>query len=61
MTEPAKRAPTIPLLLFAAIDLVLAFILLIDGGFTAHFWLVAVIGIGLAALGLASVYWRAPE
>jgi hypothetical protein len=30
----------------------LAFFLLVDGGFTIHFALVAVIGVGLAVLGL---------
>lgn len=62
MTEPAaKRAPTIPLLLFAAIDLGLAFFLLVDGGFTVQFFLVFLIGLALATLGLFSVYRRAPE
>ena len=42
----------LPLLIFAAIDLMLAFFLLVDGGFTIHFALVAVIGVGLAVLGL---------
>ena len=59
MTEPAaKRAPTIPILFFAAIDILVAFFLLVDGGFTLHFWLVAAIGLALAGLGLASVYRR---
>jgi hypothetical protein len=44
--------PPLPLLIFAAIDLMLAFFLLVDGGFTIHFALVAVIGVGLAVLGL---------
>ena len=62
MTEPAaKRAPAIPLLVFAAIDLALAFFLLVDGGFTIHFLLVAAIGLGLAAFGLYSVSRRTPE
>ena len=62
MTEPAaKPPPTIPLLLFAAIDLLVAVFLLLDGGFTIHFWLVAAIGFALAGLGLYGVYWRAPE
>ena len=62
MTEPAaKPPPTIPLLFFAAIDLLVAVFLLIDGGFSIHFWLVAAIGLGLAGLGLYGVYWRAPE
>jgi len=62
MTEPAaKGAPAIPLLIFAAIDLGVAFFLLVDGGFTVHFLLVAAIGLGLAGLGLFGVYRRAPE
>jgi hypothetical protein len=61
--EPKKPPlPAIPLLLFAAIDLLLAFFLLIDGGFTLHFAVVAVIGIVLAAAGLLAVRTRpAPE
>ncbi|MEX2255415.1 MAG: hypothetical protein WEC34_08250 [Acidimicrobiia bacterium] len=62
MTEPAaKLAPTIPLLLFAAIDLGLAFFLLADGGFTFHFFVVFLIGLALAGYGLYGVYRRAPE
>ena len=41
----------LPLLLFAAVDLMLAFFLLVDGGFTIHFVVVAAIGVGLAVLG----------
>jgi membrane protein implicated in regulation of membrane protease activity len=59
MTEPAEArvppTPSIPLLLFAAIDLVLAFFLLLDGGFTIHFGVIAVIGLALAVLGLRGV------
>ena len=56
MTEPAaKRAPTIPLLIFAAIDLGLALFLLVDSGFSSSFVLIAAIGIGLAVLGLRGV------
>lgn len=62
MTEPAaKRAPTISLLLFAAIDLLVALFLLVDGGFTLHFWLVAAIGLALAGVGLSHVWRHAPE
>jgi hypothetical protein len=61
VSEPAaKRAPTIPILFFAAIDILVAFFLLVDGGFTVHFWLVGAIGLALAGLGLVSVY-RRPE
>ena len=41
----------LPLLIFAAIDLLIAFFLLVDGGFTIHFALVAAIGVVLAVLG----------
>ena len=65
MTEPpderTPRASSIPLLLFGAADIALAFFLLLDGGFTLHFWLVASIGLVLAGLGLSRVYWRTPE
>ena len=57
--EPSKPPlPVIPLFLFAAVDLVLAFVLLIDGGFTLHFALVAAIGIALAAAGWFGLRWR---
>jgi hypothetical protein len=61
MEPAAKQMPVIPLLLFAAIDLLVAFFLLVDGGFSIHFWLVALIGVALAGLGLVSVYRRAHE
>jgi len=48
----AKRAPVIPLLIFAAVDLGLALILLIGDGFSVEFLLVAAIGLALAGLGL---------
>ena len=53
MTEPPQRrpAPAIPLLLFAAIDLGLAFFLLADGGFTPSFGVIFAIGLVLALLG----------
>ena len=58
MTESdTKRAPAIPILFFAAIDILVAFFLLLDGGLTLHFWLVAAIGLALAGLGLSYV-WR---
>ncbi len=60
MTEPvderAVRTPSIPLLVFAAIDVALAFFLLVDGGFTLHFWLIAAIGVAFAVLGLRGVH-----
>lgn len=59
MTEPAAKraAPTIPILFFAAIDLLVAVFLLVDGGFTVQFWLITAIGLSLAGLGLSHV-WR---
>jgi hypothetical protein len=59
MTEPAdeRRAPppSIPLLLFAAVDLVLALLLLLGSGFSVPFLVAAVIGTVLAVLGLRGV------
>jgi hypothetical protein len=49
--------PTIALLLFAAVDLLLALILLIGDGFTFSFVAIAAIGLLLAGLGLSRV-WR---
>ena len=56
MTQPAaKRVPTIPLLIFAVVDLGLAFSLLIRGGFGIEFLLIASIGVLFAVLGLRGV------
>ena len=46
-----KPPPVIPLFVFAAVDLVLALMLLLVGGFSLAFLLVAAIGIGLAIWG----------
>ena len=57
--EPERRQPTIPpipLLVFAAIDLAVAFLLLVNSGFTWAFALVAGVGIALAVLGLWGLY-----
>jgi hypothetical protein len=57
--EPARRQPTIPpipLLIFAAIDLFVAFLMLVNNGFTWGFALIAGVGVALAALGLWGVY-----
>ncbi|MDQ3066627.1 MAG: hypothetical protein M3R12_05670 [Actinomycetota bacterium] len=56
--ESKPPLPAIPILLFAAIDLVVAFFLLVDGGLTLHFALVAAIGLGLAGTGLYAVFHR---
>ena len=53
--------PTIALLVFAAIDLLLAVILLVDDGFTLGFVAVAAIGLLLAGLGLSRVWGRAGQ
>jgi hypothetical protein len=64
MSEPQQSPPVkapfpaIPLLLFAAVDLFAAFFLLLDGGFTVHFVLIALVGLLLAAMGLVAVYRR---
>lgn len=57
MNAPAERppAPAIPLLVFAAIDLVLALLLLVAGGFTLQFGAVFVIGLGLTVLGFLAL------
>jgi hypothetical protein len=51
--------PAIPLLIFAAIDLVLALLLLASGGFSIQFVVVGAIGLGLAGVGMWSVFSRA--
>jgi hypothetical protein len=48
---PRKPLPVIPLFLFAGIDLLLAILLLLVGGFSISFFVVAAIGAGLALLG----------
>ncbi|MHB1242786.1 MAG: hypothetical protein ACYC1P_05230 [Gaiellaceae bacterium] len=56
--KPKPPLPAIPLFLFAAVDLVLAFVLLMAGGFTLQFVVVAAIGIMLAAAGWFGLRWR---
>ncbi len=53
MSTPTERraAPAIPLFLFAAVDLVLALLMLIGGGFSLAFGVVFAIGVVLAVLG----------
>ena len=60
-TKPSLPPAAIPILFFAAVDILVAFFLLLDGGFTLHFWLVAAIGIALAGLGLGWVRRRPAE
>jgi hypothetical protein len=51
VTPQRKTPPVIPLFVFAAIDLVLALMLLLGDGFSLAFVLVAAIGIALALWG----------
>lgn len=57
MSDPAepRPAPALPLFAFAAIDLVLALVLLIDGGFTLHFGLILLVGLVLTVLGFLAL------
>lgn len=57
MSDPAERrpAPALPLFAFAAIDLVLALVLLVDGGFTLHFGVIFLVGLVLATLGFLAL------
>jgi hypothetical protein len=61
VSDSARQAPlpAIPLLIFAAIDIVLALLLLLAGGFSIQFLVVGVIGLGLAAIGMWSVFSKA--
>ena len=61
MSEPTREAalPAIPLLIFAAIDLVLALLLLVAGGFSIQFLVIVAIGLALAGVALWSVFSRA--
>jgi hypothetical protein len=56
--ERAHHVPVIPLLVFAAVDIALALVILIDGGFSIQFWLVAAIGLGLAFFALRALLLR---
>jgi hypothetical protein len=62
MAEPERHGPplpAIPLLIFAAIDIAVALMLLAAEGFSAGFVVVAAIGLGLAGVGLWAVFSRA--
>jgi hypothetical protein len=62
MAEPQRHGPplpAIPLLIFAALDIALALLLLAAEGFSAGFVVVAAIGLGLAGAGLWAVFSRA--
>jgi hypothetical protein len=51
--------PAIPLLIFAALDIFVALLLLLAGGFSPGFLVVAAIGLTLAGIGLWGVFSRA--
>jgi hypothetical protein len=57
--RPGPPLPAIPLLIFAAIDLAMALVLLASGGFSLGFLVVVAIGLGLAGVGLWGVFSRA--
>jgi hypothetical protein len=61
VSDSARQAPlpAIPLLVFAAIDIVLALLLLLAGGFSIQFAVIGLIGLALAAVGMWSVFSKA--
>ena len=56
-----QRLAAVPLLLFAAIDLVIALVLLVGSGLTGAFWAIFAIGAVLAAIGFVKLYRKPPE
>ena len=56
-----QRLAALPLLLLAAVDLVIAFILLLGSRFTVAFWAIFLIGMVLAGAGLWKLYRPLPE
>jgi len=60
---PGRRPPSVlstALFVFAGIDLILALVLLVVGGFTWQFLAIALIGVFLAAYGLKERLFPAP-
>jgi hypothetical protein len=57
--RPGPPLPAIPLLIFAALDLAIALLLLLADGFSPGFLIVAAIGLTLAGVGLWGVFSRA--
>ena len=55
-----RRLSAVPLLLFAAIDLVLALVLLVGSGLSGGFFAIFAIGTLLAAIGFVRLY-RVPR
>ena len=55
-----RRLSAVPLLLLAAIDLVLAFALLLGSGFSGAFFAIFAIGTALAGIGFFRLY-RVPR
>jgi hypothetical protein len=58
--DQRQRLSAVPLLIFAAIDLVLALFLLVGSGFSVAFFLIFAIGSVLAAIGFVKLY-RKPQ
>ena len=55
-----QRMSALPLLIFAAIDLLIAFVLLLNSRFTLAFWAILLIGMALAGAGLWKLYRTPP-
>ena len=58
--DQRQRLSAVPLLIFAAIDLVLALFLLLGSGLSVEFLLIAAIGSVLAAIGFVKLYRKPP-
>ena len=56
--RPGPPVPAIPLLIFAAIDIAFALLILAGEGFSLGFLVVAAIGLTLAGIGLWGVFSR---
>jgi hypothetical protein len=56
--RPGPPVPAIPLLIFAAIDIAFALLILAGEGFTLGFLVVGAIGLTLAGIGLWGVFSR---
>jgi len=53
---PDQRLSAVPLLILAAIDLVVALVLLVDSRFSVAFFAIAAIGIALAVIGFLKLF-----
>jgi hypothetical protein len=56
-----QRLAALPLLLVAAIGLLIALVLLLGDGFSLACWAICAFGAFLAAIGLLKLYRRPPE